>query len=248
MILDEIRRTRQRFATLTIIAGLCGLMLCATGHGSEPDSDSNLDQELLEGLDNDLFDGLDDLPDLSKPETGQPTTKPTDDKPPVAQTDGGEDIGASSDPLTRIGQQMRQVESLIAERQTSKRTLTLQREIVADLDLLIKQIQEQQKKLKSGSGKPSPSNGNPKQGQPKGEPKQQQPKQGDGNKAEDRLDQAPDTATNMKEMRHLIKEVWGHLPDRLREQMQSSSVEQFHPRYEKLIEAYFRRLAEDNRE
>ena len=39
--------------------------------------------------------------------------------------------------------------------------------------------------------------------------------------------------------------MWGHLPDKLRDEMQASLSEQFLPQYERLIEAYYQRLAEE---
>ena len=45
--------------------------------------------------------------------------------------------------------------------------------------------------------------------------------------------------------RQLLKEVWGHLPERVRRQMQSGSPEEVLPKYQKLIEEYYKRLAED---
>jgi hypothetical protein len=40
-------------------------------------------------------------------------------------------------------------------------------------------------------------------------------------------------------------DVWGHLPERIRQQLQSAAVERFLPKYEDLIEAYYQRLAEE---
>ena len=42
-----------------------------------------------------------------------------------------------------------------------------------------------------------------------------------------------------------MKELWGALPERARQQMQQLPVEDFPPKYERLIEEYFRRLAEE---
>jgi hypothetical protein len=43
----------------------------------------------------------------------------------------------------------------------------------------------------------------------------------------------------------LVKRVWGQLPDRLRDQVQQAPPEEFLPAYRELIEAYYRRLAEE---
>ncbi len=43
--------------------------------------------------------------------------------------------------------------------------------------------------------------------------------------------------------RSLATSVWGHLPDRVREQLQRSYQEEYLPEYEQLIESYYKRLA-----
>ena len=54
----------------------------------------------------------------------------------------------------------------------------------------------------------------------------------------------------MDEMRAMMKQLWGELPEHARQQMLQSPIEEFPPKYQSLIEAYFRRLAEEkgNRE
>ena len=52
---------------------------------------------------------------------------------------------------------------------------------------------------------------------------------------------------DMQAMQTLLKNLWGHLPERQREQMLQSSVEEFLPKYETMIRKYFLRLAEEAR-
>jgi hypothetical protein len=40
-------------------------------------------------------------------------------------------------------------------------------------------------------------------------------------------------------------EIWGHLPERLRQQMQNADAIEFLPQYRQLIEDYYRRLSEE---
>jgi hypothetical protein len=47
----------------------------------------------------------------------------------------------------------------------------------------------------------------------------------------------------MAQMNDLLKDVWGQLPERMRQQMMQSSVEEFLPKYELLIEDYFKALS-----
>jgi hypothetical protein len=46
----------------------------------------------------------------------------------------------------------------------------------------------------------------------------------------------------------MLKDIWGELPPRLRQQMMQSSIEKFIPKYELLIEEYFKALAEKQRD
>ncbi len=50
---------------------------------------------------------------------------------------------------------------------------------------------------------------------------------------------------DMDEMRAVMKRLWGELPEHARQQMLQSPVEEFPPKYELLIEQYFRKLAEE---
>ena len=52
----------------------------------------------------------------------------------------------------------------------------------------------------------------------------------------------------MREMHDLMKDVWGQLPVHDREQMRQDAPEQFLPKYELLIEKYYKRLAEPRKD
>ena len=54
-----------------------------------------------------------------------------------------------------------------------------------------------------------------------------------------------DRKLNRDELRAAIRQLWGELPEHARAQMLQSPVEEFPPKYEVLIEEYFRRLAEE---
>ena len=55
----------------------------------------------------------------------------------------------------------------------------------------------------------------------------------------------PGFANNERRVNDLLRRMWGHLPDKVRDQMQASLSEQFLPKYERLIEEYYKRLAEE---
>lgn len=53
---------------------------------------------------------------------------------------------------------------------------------------------------------------------------------------------------SIEEVHAMMRQLWGELPERARQQMLQSSVEQFTPKYQTLIEDYYRRLAEEQGE
>lgn len=227
---------------------VCSTLVAALACAADPTAPKSLDDQLLEGLETDL------LPSASKPTT--PATKqPTQPRAPQSDNEGldaklldqlgeGEDIelGPQPNPLTRIGRTMRQVETLIVKRDTSTRTQTMQKQIVSELDALLEQTKKQcqggQCDSPASASKPSSAAGNkPSEGEPSNKPAKD---------STERLAKPGKTDTeDAKDLDELVKQVWGHLPDKVRGQMQNVSVENFLPKYEKLIEDYYKRLAEE---
>lgn len=58
----------------------------------------------------------------------------------------------------------------------------------------------------------------------------------------------PAAVAPLERRRNLATSVWGHLPDRIREQMQQSYHERYLPEYEDLVERYYEMLAEQRAE
>lgn len=217
----------------------------ADGAGAEDLADS-LEDALLKDLGDDFLK----KPDAEKPTEQKPTEKdaPAKAEKPAEQKIDGEDIGQGpedQDPLARIGKQMRMVEKLLARREELKRAPELQQQIVRDLDELIEQIKRQKSQQQSQGSKSGKPGGQRSKVQQPGK----QPGQAPGNRpardSTNRLGKEAAKRVDMAQMQDLMKDVWGQLPDRAREQMLQSSVDQFLPEYEVLIEKYFRRLAED---
>ena len=114
------------------------------------------------------------------------------------------------------------------------------------MDALIKQLEQQKKQCNSSSSQSS-SSGSPRINQPDQQPDQGQQNPGNSPAAdsEERLGQQDAVAADEAALEALIKQVWGHLPDRARQEMQNATVEDFLPKYQQLIEDYYRRLAEE---
>jgi hypothetical protein len=223
-----------------VLAGI--VVLVQTGFGVER-RPATLDDTLLEGLGGktmlELAPGLRD---------GQPQP------PPVVQTPSG---GKPENPLAAIARRMREVESRISRADCGGQTQQAQQAILVDLNALIQQA-------KKSCGQCQPSGQKPPQGvqqrkpvtqacnKPGDKPGQCQGKPGDkpGGSGKAALGQAnakqPDAPhADMNEMRALLKQLWGELPQHDREQMLQLPVEEFLPEYESLIEEYFRRLSEE---
>lgn len=183
----------------------------------------------------------------------EPEVKPLGKKP-------GDDLGGDVDPLTRIGTKMRTAETQIDRDKLSDKTTQLQDEIVKDIDELIKQVRKKMKKQQqqasnSSSQSRSSASQRSKVNQPQ-KTSQSQPKSGNSGQEENNKSAAESSkdVRNARQVRpkldaaaltELMKQVWGNLPEKDREQMRQGAGEQFLPQYETLIEKYFRRLAEE---
>ncbi len=203
---------------------------------------SSLDDLLLDDLNNQLLEGL-DLP------SAKPMTEAAGagaNLPPLDQVGRGEDLGAeSSDPFLVIGRQMRTAEELIGRRDASAATRRIQQQIIEDIERLIEQMNKQCAGAQNASSRQSASP--EKQAKPGG-------KAGSGEHpgtskpardSETQVGQGDSSDARLTQMMETLRQVWGHLPARVREQMQSGMAEEFLPKYEQLIEQYYRRLADE---
>lgn len=231
---------------------------------------SSLDAQLLEDLGSDLLEGLGDVSEgpappksssktspesLSDTQPAQPRKTPTPLDEGFLEQVEGEDIGAENtaddeNPLIRIERKMRLVEKRLAQRDATAGTQNLQKQIAQELKSLIEQIQQQQQQQ-------SQNQQNSRQQQQSASSSRQQNQQSNASSnpsnqaadkpaedSEERLGKVDDEKIKPEDLRELFQRAWGHLPPRVREQMQAAAQEQFLPKYEMLIEEYFQRLAE----
>jgi hypothetical protein len=153
----------------------------------------------------------------------------------------GEDIGAeqggrSSNALKQVQQRMKDAESMLAARDASGKVSATQQEVVDELDAMIAQLQEQCEKCGGQCNKPTrPSN------------KPAKPSAKKGGKPEEAAGVAKTQAggpVDRKAVSNLVKDIWGRLPERQREELLQPLSEEFLPKYATEIEEYFRVLAE----
>ena len=200
-----------------------------------PKPSNPLDAELLKDLEG-------DSPEAQKPKQ----------QPKTGAAGGGKPSDSDSDdPLVRLSRRIRDAETRIRRSESGEETQRLQRDIVEDLEKLIATIEEQQKKSRpqSGQGGAKP-NDKPGDAQQQGQQQGQQQKQpGDQDKpARDSDDDGSRKTAGRKpdpgRLRNMLDKVWGNLPERERQDVMQSSVDDFPVKYQYVIEEYFRTLLE----
>jgi hypothetical protein len=208
-----------------------------------------LDERSPSDLDDQLLDGL---PPTTKPPAKQPPAKRPSAKPPVDRppTEGPVLGGSGADPLFRIGGQMLAVERrLEAQQPDDADTPKLQDEIVEQLAQLIERLEQQQNSQQASASSKTPQTGSATERKQVRQPGPPGTTAGAADnrpakESTERLGKNEARAATPEEMRGLMKDVWGQLPAREREQMLQSPPEQFLPKYELLLEKYYKRLAD----
>jgi len=167
------------------------------------------------------------------------------------------------DRLERAIKGMREAQKRIESQDTGTQTRETQEQVVRDLDKLIdlirqqlqqaqQQSQKQKQKQQKDKQKPlakvelDPQNSQ-KQQQKQGEPKSGQSGTDKSKQSTDRT--AADKAREEEAARRekLIKDVWGHLPPALREELNNAYKENYLPKYEDQVRKYYESLAEKNK-
>jgi hypothetical protein len=178
--------------------------------------------------------------------------------------------------LTPISQRMHEAGGRIRQAGNMENALDLQQHVVADLDWLLREVEKSGGPSKSPGGKestaaaakqskgtaaagrsPSPigpegtaqkqrggRSGEPSSGTSGNEPGDASTAKGDGRGRTGEQASRPD----LNVMHGRMKQLWGELPQHVRERMLQSPMEELPPKYEQAIEEYFRRLSQEKAE
>jgi hypothetical protein len=152
-------------------------------------------------------------------------------------------ISENENPLLQAIGQMQQAESLLANPQAGAATKKVQDQIVATLDRLLASCQNSspspggQCKPKPG-GKEKPGKPGSKPGTPGAKPNPNPKNSGAPAKSQ------PAAGRHDAADVRMLKDFIAKLPQHDRVQVEGSSIEEFLPKYQALIEAYFRDLTE----
>jgi hypothetical protein len=143
---------------------------------------------------------------------------------------------------------MQQAESLLSESRTLQQATDVQQHVVGQLDKLIAELSKQ---CQGGQCQPSDQLPTPSQ-RSQTKPGKRGVAAGRGQTAArdstTRLGQAAAKPADKGDMEALVKDLWGHLPQRSREQMLQLFSDEFLPKYELEIEQYYRRLSDEKLE
>lgn len=160
----------------------------------------------------------------------------------------GEDLGQPPDPAIRladVGRVMRQVESRLRQRDGSPATWALQQSIDESLARMIDELQPaqsgEQQARKQGDAQSELGNQNRKTGKESGSSDpNSEPNSVPGRSP------SPDSAMGQQRATW-ASDVWGSLPDHVRQRFNNLGDERFLPAYEEIIQQYYDRLSERGR-
>ena len=170
--------------------------------------------------------------------------------------------GPAAELLRRLAERMEQAHTRLSSGEDDASALAAQRESIALLDALLKHAefasQQQQSSPNQQPETPEGKDG----GEAKSKPGQNEATQGkqqakgeptpvgenpDGESTE-RMGQGDDTEGDVARRQNLVKEVWGHLPPAVRQEMLNVYSEQFLPQYDDMVRRYFAALAGANKD
>ncbi len=196
------------------------------------------------------------LPEPVEPAKPAGAAKPAG--PPAAPPQDLSAVSEADNPLVDIARRMREAERLLAQANSGQKTQELQDGILRDLDALLKQVQAQCRAARAAQGQcQSPGTAERKADNPSPQssprpvselPKERSEKKlGSTARTAERPTHGRNPQADAKQRASLVRGAWGSLPERQRQQMmQLLPPEQFLPKYESMIEEYYRRLGEEN--
>jgi hypothetical protein len=162
----------------------------------------------------------------------------------------------AAEKLARVARNMRSSEERLAKKDAGVVTREIQRDILKDLDSLInqrQQSQQQQQNQNQQQQQRSQKEQNARNQQKKQQQQQtasQKPRAGEKphpSMAQSGTGNRKKSKEELGKIADLYKDIWGHLPETLRQEMDQYSREQFMARYSDLLKQYYATIAEKGR-
>lgn len=221
---------------------------------------SSTDEELFRQL-----IGDDDLLSPESPAAEKPSeTEPAQPQQPMPTESAEPDGDAEAEAIAEILVNMATAERRLKDAQTDKLTLSSQDLAIEELGKLIEEAKQQkaarsQRSPDQNSNSQSSSQPKPKPNQSPSDPAPQpagtSDNGSDGSARTNSNDNAEESSDRPLEERQpsqnlfqlrsdLVRESWGHLPPRLRDQLLNADSDQNLPQYDSLVRKYFESLAQ----
>jgi hypothetical protein len=247
------RTPSMRFYLAVFIAAIFAIESpAATGDKSPSSGVESLGGRLLDDLSPDAAQPA--AP--TQPATTSKVTKEIEDSLKVSTPLHG--FGAAANPasqsLARVQNSMQQAQSLLTKTgadgkpDSAQLASPVQHEILSDLDKLIADLSKQCQCC-NGQCQGGQCDKPPKPGQKPGKLGAATARgRTAASDSTDRLDSSSAKPVAKAEVNEMAKALWGHLPERSREQMIQSFSDEFLPKYDLEIEQYYRRLSEEQGE
>lgn len=240
--------------TLCCCVTLC-VVFAAQHNAMAEEKTKSLDEQLFDSLDDDLFSDLAPIPAEVPAKTASELDRA------LQRQLGGEDQGQrrSANPLEQVTQEMDRVRKRLSARDTQTETQLMQAGIVDSFEQMIAELKQQQKKKQQQKQNQSQQQQKQQQKQKQSQQSKPSPKPGQGkpqgnsnsnNAAKEsttQLGNAENQAADADDRDRMMQAAWGNLPSAVRQQFQSARPEKFLPKYSRLIEDYFKRLAEEKK-
>lgn len=153
-------------------------------------------------------------------------------------------------PVEPIIEEMKRAGALIENQQTGQETQKLQKQVVQNLEELIRLLESAPKassqRPSQNNEQPQPSDDQTSQQQKGGSGPQnaQQTSQGPARQSSERKEEGLVTSGSLPDSNAYIKDAWGHLPPAMRQQLLNIYTEKFLPQYEDQVRRYYEALAE----
>jgi hypothetical protein len=153
---------------------------------------------------------------------------------------GAEDSAVLSQTVIEL---MRQAEGRLAQNRLDEETGRVHKDIVDGLDRLVKLMEQQASRAMTiplDQAQQGPSSQSPSAG---GTGEQGPRRTDDASESSATTGRPNDPATDLERRANLPTSVWGHLPPRVRAEIENSYNERFLPKYDELVRRYYEALA-----
>ncbi len=187
------------------------------------------------------------------------------DEPEVPPDDGAD----PQEVLNRVAKNLRTIDERLANKEVNEGTRQLQRDALKDMDALIELMKRQQQAPNDASASSSPEQPQSEQQQQQQQRRQaraerrrqqqkssnamasrqqgNQPQQEQGRDGGQEPGRGGTSPEEMNKLADVYKDVWGHLPEALRGEMNAYSKERFMEKYNDLVRQYYSAIAEKSR-